>query len=238
MHRLVFALVIASLATAARAADGADAVSPPTVSVSASASANVPNDRLHAWLRAEAENASPAAAAAEVNARVGKAIARVKSVRGLTIETVGYTTQQVSDRGQPLRWRIAQTVSVEGSDFPAIAMLVAQLQDEDGLLLSGMTFAVSEIKRRETEDALTQQALAAWRERAQNAARGLGFSAWRPGRVTVATGDVARPRPVYRGGGAATAAAPAPVPLEAGATEVTVTVTGDAVLDSARTAPR
>jgi len=233
---IVLSLAMLALATSARAADGLETPSVPVVTVTASANANVANDRLQAWLRAEAENASPAAAANDVNARVAKAVARVKALPALTVQTSGYTTQQVADRGRPVRWRVAQTVSIEGSDFASIATLVTQLQDEDGLLLSGLTFAVSESKRRETEDALTQQALAAWRTRAQNAARGLGFGAWRPGRVTVSTNDFSRPQPMYRGGVAAMAAPPAPVPLEAGATDVTVTVTGDAVLDTARTA--
>jgi predicted secreted protein len=206
----------------------------PIVTVTASASANVANDRLHASLRAESEHASAATAASEVNARVGKAIARIKATPGVTVQTAGYTTQQVGEPGRPVRWRVAQSVSIEGSDFAAIATLVTQLQNDDGLLLSGLAFAVSDAKRRATEDSLTQQALTSWRARAQNAARGLGFDAWRPGRVSVTTNDFSRPQPMFRGGVAAMAAPPAPVPLEAGVTEVNVVVSGEAVLESDR----
>jgi predicted secreted protein len=214
---------------------GAQPVVPPPVpmvTVSASASANVANDRLLAWLRAEAENASPAVAANEVNARVAKALARIKAVAGVTAQTSGYSTQQTAERGKPARWRVAQSVTLEGADFASIAALVTRLQDEDGMLLSGLAFSVSDAKRRETEDALTQQALGAWRARAQNAARGLGFSAWRPGHVSVSTNDFGRPQPLARGGVGAMAAAAAPVPLEGGTSEVTVAVTGDAVLEA------
>jgi len=231
MRRSIAALVTtAALALPARAGD-MDPPSVPVVTVTASASASVANDRLHAWLRAEAENASAAAAANDVNARVAKALARIKSAPGLTVQTSGYTTVQISERGQPSRWRVAQSVSIEGSDFATIANLATQLQDVDRMLLSGVTFTVSAAKRRETEDALTQQALASWRARAANAVKGLGLSAWRPGRVSVSTSDQAPPQPMYRGGVAAMAAPAAAVPLEAGATEVTVTVTGDAVTE-------
>ncbi len=231
--RFAAACLALALAAGASAADSVDRAPLPSVTVSASANASVSNDRLQASLRAEAENASPAAAASEVNARVGKAIARMKATPGLVVQTSGYSTQQVSDRGKPARWRVVQSVSIEGSDFAAIASLVTRLQDDDGLLLSGLGFTVSESKRRSTEDSLTQQALAAWRARAENAARGLGFTGWRPGHVTVTTNDFGRPQPLLRAGVAAMGAAPAPVPLEAGATDVSVTVSGDAVLDNA-----
>jgi predicted secreted protein len=235
MQRSIAALT-ASLAVAAPAFAGdMDPPSMPVVTVTASASASVANDRLHAWLRAEAENVSAAAAANDVNARVAKALARLKAASGLTVQTSGYTTMQISERGQPSRWRVAQTVSIEGSDFATMATLVTQLQDADKMLLSGMTFNVSSAKRRETEDALTQQALAAWRARAANAIRGLGLSAWRPGRVSVNTTDQPPPQPMYRGGVAAMSAPAAAVPLEAGATEVTVTVSGDAVSEPSAT---
>ena len=45
----------------------------PSVAVSASSTATVQNDRLQAWLRAEAENANPAAAASQVNTAIAKA---------------------------------------------------------------------------------------------------------------------------------------------------------------------
>jgi len=48
---------------------------PPAVTVSASSTATVQNDHLQAWLRAEAENANPAAAASQVNAVIAKALA-------------------------------------------------------------------------------------------------------------------------------------------------------------------
>ncbi len=228
------ALLLASLFAVAAGVNAADAPAPPMVTVSASANASVANDRLQAWLRAEAENASPAAAASDVNARMGKALARMKAAPGTTVQTSGYSTQQVSERGKPARWRVVQSVSIEGSDFAAISVLVTRLQDEDGLLLSGLAFTVSEAKRRSTEDSLTQQALAAWRARADNAARGLGFAAWRPGHVTVTTNDFGRPQPLMRANVAAMAAPTAPVSVEAGTTDVTVSVTGDAVLEPPR----
>jgi predicted secreted protein len=226
-------LLIALLTSAAFAAD---APMQPTVSVTATATASVANDRMIAWLRVEADNAEPGKAAAEVNGKMAKALARAKGTSGVEVSTSGYSSWQVYDKGQPNRWRVTQTMTLEGSDFATMAALVSRLQADDQLLLSGMNFAVSRESRQKAEDALTQQAIKAWQARAQNAARGFGFDSWRTGRVTVQTGEPVRPIPMMRMQAAAAAgggAAP-PVNVEGGNTDVTVTVTGEALLEGGK----
>ncbi len=233
------ALLLAAAAIAAGPARAQDnAPTPvPVVTVSASATATVPNDRLHAWLRAEADNPSAAAASAEVNARVARVLAKLKSLPDAQVSTSGYTTQQIVEKGKPARWRVVQTIKVEGGDFAAIGEAAARVQAEDGVLLSGISFGVSDELRRRTQDAITEQAIAAWRARAQAAAHGFGIAGWRAGRITIQAGDPVRPYPMMARGDMAMAAA-APVPLEAGTTEVSVSVSGEAILDGARAAGR
>ena len=127
---------------------------------------------------------------------------------------------------------MSQTLSLTGADFPALAALLTRLQDEDGLLVSSIAFSLAPETRRRAEDALTKEAIRAWQQRAATASEALGFAAWRPGRVSVSTGDHA-PQPRFdmmARAGAAPASAP-PVAVEGGTTELTVTVTGDALLD-------
>jgi predicted secreted protein len=205
---------------------------PPTVTVTASATATVTNDRMQAALRAEADDASAAAAASQVNAAIGRALGTAKTVPAVKVATAGYSTFQVSDKVNAQRWRVVQTISLESSDFTAAAALITRLQDEGGLLLSSMAFSLSDKARHDVEDGLTQQAIKGWQERAQRAAQGLGFDAWRPGHVTVQT-EGGRVYPMPRMQALATPSA-APVAVEAGTSEVTVTVSGEAVLDWAR----
>ena len=207
--------------------------SSPTVSVTASATATVANDRMLAALRAEADNASAAAAANQVNATIGKALAAAKSVPAVKVSTVGYSTFQVSDKPNAQRWRVVQTISLESSDFSAAAALITRLQDEGGLLLSNMAFSLSDKARHDVEDSLTQQAIKGWQERAQRAAQGLGFGAWRPGHVAVQT-EGGRMYPMPRLQALAASSSAAPVTVEAGTSEVTVTVSGEAVLEEPR----
>jgi predicted secreted protein len=213
------------------------AVLPPSVTVTSTVTTTVPNDRLQAWLRAEAEDASPAAAASQTNALIAKALAEAKQFPTVKVATAGYSTQQIAEKGRPTRWRVTQSIGLDSSDFTQAATLMSRLQDQGGLLLSGMGFSISEKTRREAEDSVTEQALKGWQVRAQQAALGLGFSAWRVGHVVVQTTG---PGVVYPQMRAQAMAAPAgaPVAMEAGTTEVSVSVSGDAVLDQPKAPTR
>lgn len=230
-------IAVTAFAGVARAAEPPPPVTP-VVTLTASATASVPNDRMYAWLRVEVDNPDPARAAAEVNTRMAKALARAKGTAGVEVSTSGYSSYQFTDKNQPSRWRVAQTLNLEGADFATMAALVGKLQSDDLLVLSGMNFAVSPDARRKAEDALTQQAIKAWQARAQNAAGAFGFESWRTGKVAIQTGDYMRPQPIYRAAGVAMAANAPPVSVEGGNTDVTVTVSGDAVLEQPRPAAR
>ena len=75
---------------------------------------------------------------------------------------MGYSSYQISEPNRPLRWRVAQSLALEGSDFVALSALVSKLQGADGLLLSGLSFTVSPQARHAAEDALTTQAIRSW----------------------------------------------------------------------------
>lgn len=242
MHRWTRALLTALLIATATHGHAQTATtlidvaptSQPIVTITASATSNVANDRMTAYLRAEADNADAAAAASDVNGRMARALSRARSVAGVEASTAAYSSYQVTEANRPPRWRVSQTLVLEGGDFAALSGLVTKLQGTDGLLLSGLNFTVSPATRRAAEDALTQQAIRSWQQRAQNAAQGFGAGGWRPGRITVQTNDYARPQPMFRSAGVAAASA-APVAVEGGMSDVTVTVSGEAILDTART---
>jgi predicted secreted protein len=204
----------------------------PVVTITASATSNVANDRMHAFLRAEADNADAAAAASDVNGRMGRALARTRAVTGVEASTAGYSSYQVTEPNRPQRWRVSQTLVLESGDFAALSALVSKLQSTDGLVLSGLNFTVSTATRRAAEDSLTQRAIQNWQQRAQLAAAAFGTGGWRTGRVSVQTNDYARPQPMFRTAGVS--AASAPVAVEGGMSDVTVTVSGEAILDTGR----
>ena len=132
---------------------------------------------------------------------MGKALARARAAKGVEASTSGYSSYQIAEKNQPARWRVAQTLKLEGSDFAAMSALISQLQAEGGLVVDGTQFSVSDASRRKAEEALTQQAIKAWQARATDAARGFGFDGWRLGKVAIQTGDSFRPQPVDAGDG-------------------------------------
>jgi predicted secreted protein len=205
----------------------------PVITLTASASNEVANDRMLAMLRAEADNADAARAASDVNARMARALSQAKAASGVDARTAGYSSYQISEPNRPLRWRVSQTLALESSDFVALSALVSKLQGSDGLLLSGLSFTVSPAARHAAEDALTVEAIKSWQRRAQNAAHAFGASDFRTGRVTIQTNDFGRPQPMFKGASVA-ATSVAPVSVEGGTSEVTVTVSGEAILDTLR----
>jgi predicted secreted protein len=208
----------------------------PTVTVSASASTQVANDRAHAALRAEAEAPDVAAAARQVNATIARAVARVKSAPGMALQTSGYSTYAITEKGRTQRWRVVQYLNVDSENLEGLAALVSRLQAEDGLLVSGMSFALTREAREKAEYQLVREAVQSWQRRAGEAARALGFASWRAGHVTVSASEPGRPVPMMRMAAAAVAQ-DAPVSMEGGFTEVTVTVSGNAWLDITRAPP-
>jgi len=229
MRPVIRALIGVVACTAACAIGQVPATAQPSVSVSASATATVVNDRLQAWLRAEAESPNAAAAASQVNAAIARALAVAKDYPSVKVASAGYSTQQVSEKVKAQRWHVVQSISLDSADFTVAANLISKLQDDNGLLLSGMGFSLLEKTRREAEDSVTQQAIRMWQTRAQQAAMGLGFSASKPGHVTVQTGDGGRVFPMARAT-AMSASANAPIAIEGGTTDVTVSVSGEALL--------
>ena len=218
------------IASGALHAQSPTAAPPATVTVSASSTATVQNDRLQAWLRAEGENANPAAAASQVNTVIAKALVIAKAYPAIKVASAGYSTQQISDKPKPTRWRVVQSLIIDSGDFTAAASLISRFQEEEGLLLSGMGFSLSDKTRKDAEDSVTLQAIKSWQARAHQAALGLGFSGWAPGRISVQTGDAGRAQPMMRAQAMATSPGFAPVAIEAGTTEVSVTVSGEAIL--------
>jgi len=207
----------------------------PSVAVTGAATGSVQNDRMQATVRVEADNASAAQAANDVNARMAKALARAKAVPAVEAKSAGYSTWQTWEKGKPSKWKVVQSLQLTSNDFAALAGLISRLQEDDGLLISGIAFSVLPESRRKAEDALTREAIRSWQQRATTAADALGFAGWRPGRITVSTGDfVAQPRPEMMMRAQAAAVGGAPVAVEGGITELTVTVSGDALLESTK----
>jgi predicted secreted protein len=196
----------------------------------------VKRDRLRVELRVEATGSDPARLQAEVNRRMTMALERAKAVASVTVETGGYIVYEDASKSGAARWRGSQSLALTGRDFAPLLQLTGELQG-DGLLASGMSFALARETMRAAEDEMTAEALRRLRERAERVAGEMGLTVLRLRDLRVGNADGGRgPGPVPMRAMTTMAGAPAPPPVaEAGEAIVRLSVEADILLGAAET---
>jgi len=220
MKAMLFALLLAPLAAAAQAPESLFNL----VSLQAQAEREVPNDLLSAVLAAEAEGTEPSKLSAEINQAMQAALAIAKGYATVHARSGNYQTFAVYDKERVARWRARQELRLKSPDFAAAAELIGKLQAS--LVVTGMSLTVSPELRRKTENALIEEALAAFDERAEIVRAARKERGFRVRDLQISSNPVypvpfaGAPRPVAR-----SALAPAPA-IAAGTSRVLVTVSG------------
>lgn len=190
----------------------------------------VENDWATARLSALAEGQDPARVASEVNEKMGRALARAKQEKGIEVESGGYVTQPIHDGNRIVRWQAWQELRLETADVDRLSKLVGVLQ-EQGLQLSGIEFSVKRETREALQDALTTEALAKFRARADLVSKGMGRAGWSLIALSVGQGG-GQPHFYAMRAEADMAMKSAPAPaFEAGKSDLQVTVDGTVELD-------
>lgn len=199
--------------------------------LSETAQRDVPRDLLRAILAAEAINPDAGKVQSEINQRMSAAIARIKQVAGVAVETGGYNVYRETPDKQPARWHGSQTVTLTSKDFAALLNLIGALQQQ-GLVTQELAPDISREARQSVEDALTDEALTRLKQRAGRIATTAGVKL--QGIHSLTVGSVNAPPPIIRPMMrvmAAAAPAPAPPPVaEAGDATVSITTTAEFAL--------
>lgn len=226
--RSAFLLVIALLAVWAPD-DGARAetLNYRQVALSAEVAREVDNDLLTATLFVEQSDQDPARLADQVNRKLNAALALGKDYKTVTLRNGSRATYPLYVKNKPDGWRTRAELVLESRDFIAAGKLIGALQSQ--LQLTGVHFAVSPEARAEAQNELIGEAIAAFRARADLAAKGFGASAWKLIQTSIGTDDP-QPPPMYKGMLAAarmdaTAEVAAPE-MAAGASRLRVVVSG------------
>ena len=183
------------------------------VSFSVERSREVETDWVTAVVGATHEDVDPGAVAERINSEMDWGTGIAKAVRGIRLRTGGYTTRPIDDpkRGQLRRWRGTQTLVLEGADPKAMSELIGKLQAR--LQLQNIAFSVSPERRRSVADELLDEALDAFRGRAERVRTRLGAKSYEIVSIRLDAAGMPPPRPMARAMMMAEAAAP---PLEAG----------------------
>lgn len=192
----------------------------------------MPRDRLHAVLRVDSTDQDAAKLQGEINRRMQAAVARAKTVAGITLSTGGYFVYQERPEGEPPRWHGSASLTLISRDAAPLLTLVGGLQ-QDGLAISALTYELTPEAVHSAEDALTAEALKRLKERGQRIADDLGLAVGRLRDVHVgnATGEAPVPHILARSAFSAAAAAPV---AEPGQATVTVSVSAEIELVAKR----
>ncbi len=212
-----------ALAGAALAADPAPRYN--TIELQADTRREVANDTLNASLFVELNDANPAALANSLNKAANEGLRLAKEYKGVRVRSGNNQTYPVYSKANLLQgWRGRTEIRIESRDFEAASALIGKLQAS--MQLGSLTFSVSPEARRQTENELIAEAIAAFKARAEIVRGALAGRGYKILRLNVNSGSIVPPPhfPVAR----ALAAAPelAAPNLEGGVSLVTVTVGG------------
>jgi len=235
MKKSAFAMATAALAaSAALMAQGAYAQStamqaPPSgvLSLSAQASAEVPQDVVNITLFYEQETQDASSLTTTLNQRADAALREAKGVDNVTARSGSFTVYPSTDRdGKISAWRGRTEVVLESKDFAAASRLAGKMSNS--MQVGNVTFSLSPEAERAAEQKLSSQAIASFRSEAQASAQAFGYSNYSIREVNVGHNG-SSPRPVMMMAARsmnADAKMSAPMALEAGTSTVTVNVSG------------
>ncbi|WP_078121515.1 SIMPL domain-containing protein [Thiosocius teredinicola] len=225
--RTLFIFTLLSLAAISPATFAAQEELPYNrVTLNESASQDVDNDQLVAVLFAQAEGSDAAQPADEVNRIMDWALKLAKEHSEVKSQTLGYNTQPVYNKSAIRGWRVNQSLRLESRDARVLGDLIGKLQQQ--LQVQSLNYQVSEEQRRKHLDALTDNALRRFQQRAATVAKSLGRSSYRIVRLDINDGRQ-NPMPMMRGAVMHAEAdfAPAPAAIDAGTQSMQVSVSGE-----------
>lgn len=221
-------LLAASLLSTTAAIASAQTVPPPSgvLSLSAQAATEVPTDVVHLTLAAEQEGAEPSAISSALSARTQAVLAQAKRTAGVEAQSGGFTIHPNTDRnGRISTWRGRSEIVLQSNDFAAVSKLAGELANQ--MQVQNVAFSLSREARQAAETKLADQAVAAFRDKAQATTKLFGYGSYSIREVSVnESGGMVPPMPRMYAAKAMSADAGAPIPVEGGKTQVTVSVNG------------
>jgi predicted secreted protein len=196
------------------------------IDLQAEVSREIQNDLMLASVHAEVQDTSAAKVADQLNRLTADALKTAADFKTVKARSGFNQTFPVYDRNNKLTgWRGRAEIRLESKDFAAMASLVGKLQSS--LSLGSVSFTVSPELRRQTENDLITEAVAAFRGRADIATKAIGGRGYKIRRIGLNTGGMfPPPRPIAAQARAAAPAEVAPPTFEGGTSTVQVAANG------------
>jgi predicted secreted protein len=198
------------------------------ISLSATATVDVPQDWLTVVFSTTREGADAAVVQGQLKQLLDTALneARKAAKPGLVeVRTGGFSLQpRYAPKGGIAAWQGSAELIVEGRDTQAIAQLTSRVP---GLTISRVGYSLSREARQKVEGDVTAQAIEQFRARAMTVSRQFGFTGYTVREVNVGTDSPGGgPVPMMRLQASRAMADEVALPTEAGKASVNATVNG------------
>jgi len=195
------------------------------ISLRAEATSEVAHDRMHVTLYSEAQHEDPAQLAAQTTEAMNKALQRARLAKGIVVSQGSRSSYPVyEEKGQQITaWRERAELRLESGDFAALSKLTGELMQD--LKMGSMQFSVSDAIRKQNEDALLKDAVAAFRARAQLATEALGGSDYKIVNLNLNSGSGYQPEMMRSVAIKSMDAMPTP-DIEAGTRQISINADG------------
>ncbi len=218
---------------AATGAPGVVAADPDGVlSLSTSATVEVPNDWISVQFSVTKEGADSAAVQAALKSALAAALEQANRVAKpdghVEVQGGGFSLQpQFDDKGRVAGWNGSTELNVQGRDMATIAELAGRIST---MTVASLGYSVSRAAREKVEGDVAAQAIARFRAKAGDYAKAFGYAGYSVREVNVQTegGSTNPPRPMMMRAMAAPAGDA--LPVGAGTGNVTANVNGSVQL--------
>lgn len=197
------------------------------ISLSATATVDVPQDWLTVVFSTTREGADAGVVQGQLKQLLDAALneARKAAKPGqVEVRTGGFSLQpRYASKGGIAAWQGSTELIVEGRDTQAIAQLTSRVP---GLTISRVGFSLSREARQKVEGDVTAQAIEQFRTRAMTVSRQFGFTGYTVREVNVGTDSPGGQMPMMRMQATRAMADEVALPTEAGKASVNATVSG------------
>jgi len=167
------------------------------LNLSASAQRELANDELTASLYVQDRHAQPAVLADRLNKALARARAEASGFKQVEFSSGSYNSWPDYGRdGKIQGWQGRAQIRLKSSDFTASAELVARLQKF--MLLENVQFGVADRSRRQAEDQLIPEAIAALQAQAAAAGKALGRNRQQVLELSIGNAQPPAPMPILR----------------------------------------
>lgn len=228
LHACLLAMALLLLAGTVQAQTAINAEPRNVVQLSASGSVEAQQDWLTVTLSTTREGNDASAVQAWLRQALDSALVELKKAAqpsAMEVRSGGFTLQpRYGNDGKINGWVGSAELVLEGSDFARIGSAAARAQP---LTISNLRFGLSRQARSQLETQAQALAIASFKSKAQEIARGFGFADYSLREVNVGSADQPiGPAPRMLAMNAKAMMADASVPMESGKSLVLVTVSG------------